>query len=571
MFFSKKNYKIHIRDRQVTLEAKSGTNLYKLLLENNLITPTLCNGKGQCNKCKIRIYNGNIPKPTSREMLNLGRVAIDRNYRLACQQSVKGDMEIDISEISGSVQFYNENKNKDENEKNNTEEVLGETTLNTDYKNEDDLNINKNTAQEELNISTDLDQLNKTDEDIEITENEQTLDNIEEDDETVSINDFVPERHEKTAEDNLRNEDGPTDGILLIQHKNGIRYYCYSAAIDNIVSEGLHPYHETLRELVDKDVISDFLYTVLKIRDLERVIILVNYSESNDSKIYLNMFRYFRDMEISQLYEVIMPLNQQSYTINHFLRLLNADKEQRLIISLDMLDRVQYITPVVLTDMTFGMLKNTNMTAILPRGTNPILSFNKELKPVDIENKDKNIDGITLAATMQFVNLMYKAGIINNRFQLKSRIELDKINLPLDLSVRRFSKNGVEGYYVYRDRFTEIAITQADLDELFQIRSYICSVIEYTKNLGFIDGIIFYTGHVHEELINYMFDLDFIPKEFAGKVAYRPGDAGIYAIKLFKEKDIPTYININFGNVKAIRLEDDDEFRMISSRNSLEK
>lgn len=567
MFFSKKNYSVHIRDKQITLDVKSGTNIYKLLLDENLITPTLCNGKGQCNKCKIRIYNGNIPKPTSREMLNLGKVSVDRNYRLACQQTVKGDMEIDISEISGSVQFYNENKYSAEAETKHEENI--EPDEKPDYTEnlaENEANIQEENNQDSLDLAEQPDEM-----DIETTAADNEQDLPVDEDETVSINDFAPERHDKTAEDNLRNEDGLSDGILLIQHKNGIRYYCYSAAIDNIVSEGLHPYYETLRELVDKDVISDFLYTVLKIRDLERVIILVNYSDKYDSEVYLNLFRYYRDTEISQLYEVIMPLNQQSYTINHFLRLLNADKGQSLIISLDMLNRIQYMTPVLLTDMTFDSLKNTNMTAILPKGTNSILSFNKDLKPLEVENKDKNIDGITLAATMQFVNLMSKAGIINNRFQLKSRIELDKVNVPLDLSVRRFSKNGVEGYYVYRDRFTEIAITQEDLNELYQIRSYIRSVIEYTKSLGFIDSILFYTAHVHDELINYMFELDFIPKEFAGKVAYRPGDAGIYAIKLFKEKDIPSYIDINFHKVRTIKLEDEDDFRTISSINSLEK
>lgn len=566
MFFSKKSYSVHIRDRQITLEAKSGTNLYKLLLDENLITPTLCNGKGQCNKCKIRIYSNSVPKATSREMLNLGRVAVDRNYRLACQQTVKGNIEIDISEISGSVQFYNENKinNEDEQEKQNE---AFETESNIEYA-VDEINEEiSNIQNEELEESTE--QLNKMNFDTETVEEQQEQDNSE--DETVSINDFTPEHHDKTAEDNLRNEDGPTDGVLLIQYKTGIRYYCYSAAIDNIVSEGLQPYHETLRDLVEKDVISDFLYTVLKIRDLERVIILVNYSEKYDSEVFLNMFRYYRDNEISQLYEVITPLNQQGYTINHFLRLLNAEKEQCLIISLDMLDRVQYMTPVLLTDMSSSLLKNTNMTAILPRGTNAILSFDSSLKPVEIENKDKNIDGLTLAATMQFIYLMHKAGIINNRFQLKSRMELDKIKVPLDLTVRRFSKNGEEGYYIYRDRFTEISITQENLDELFQMRSYIRSVIEYTKSLGFIDNITFYTAQVHNELINYMFELDFIPKEFAGKVTYRPGDAGIYAIKLFKEKDIPTFIKNNFNKVRAIKLEDEDEFKMVSSINSLEK
>ena len=54
MFFSKKSYTVSIPDRNIVLEAKSGTNLYKLLIDENLINPTLCNGAGQCGKCKMR-------------------------------------------------------------------------------------------------------------------------------------------------------------------------------------------------------------------------------------------------------------------------------------------------------------------------------------------------------------------------------------------------------------------------------------------------------------------------------------------------------------------------------------
>ena len=51
MLFSKKIYNITIKDKNITLQAKSGTNLYKLLLDEKLINPTLCNGAGQCGKC----------------------------------------------------------------------------------------------------------------------------------------------------------------------------------------------------------------------------------------------------------------------------------------------------------------------------------------------------------------------------------------------------------------------------------------------------------------------------------------------------------------------------------------
>ena len=128
MFFSKKSYTVSIPGRNITLEAKSGTNLYKLLIDENLINPTLCNGAGQCGKCKMRYLSPNPPKPVYKETLILAKVNIDAGYRLACQQVIKKNIEIDISEISSSAKFFNtENKpeiKKDEAEEDNIEENM---------------------------------------------------------------------------------------------------------------------------------------------------------------------------------------------------------------------------------------------------------------------------------------------------------------------------------------------------------------------------------------------------------------------------------------------------------------
>lgn len=195
MFFSKKSYTVSIPDRNIVLEAKSGTNLYKLLIDENLINPTLCNGAGQCGKCKMRYISPNIPKPVYKETLILAKVNIDAGYRLACQQVIKKNIEIDISEISSSAKFFN-TENKSETKKDETE--------------------NNNTVENNQNLTA---------------ENAKLHEKI---DETVSINDFSPEQSYKSSFD-IRKEEGPTDGILLIQQRSGIRYYCYSAAIDNIV------------------------------------------------------------------------------------------------------------------------------------------------------------------------------------------------------------------------------------------------------------------------------------------------------------------------------------------------
>ena len=531
MFFSKKSYTVSIPGRNITLEAKSGTNLYKLLIDENLINPTLCNGAGQCGKCKMRYLSPNPPKPVYKETLILAKVNIDAGYRLACQQVIKKNIEIDISEISSPAKFFNtENKTevkKDEAEENNVEENIQETLEET------------SAVQEEI-------------------------------DETVSINDFSPEQNNKSSFD-IRKEEGPTDGILLIQQRSGIRYYCYSAAIDNIVSEGTHPYNEPLRDIIDNDMLPDFLYSELKIRDIERVMVLIEGNDSYGAETKMDMFRYLNFEIGTQQYEMIMPRGSKSYDITHFFRLLNADKANQLIFSLDMLNRCHYATPKLFTDMHFPFLRNNNLVAVKPRGLNPITSFNEKLEPATVESKEKDIDGITLTALLQFVKLMLKNGIINNKFQLRPRSELAKQNVPLGMSVRVYGQETPEGYYIYRDRFAEIVITQSELNELYQIRSYIRSVIDYTREcIGVVDGLIFYTTQTHDDLINLMVDLEFIPKEFANKVIYRPGEATVQAIKLFKEKDVPTFLQVHFNNIKRIDLLDDADFQKAAVSNFLE-
>ncbi len=529
MFFSKKTYTVTIKDKDndITLQAKSGTNLYKLLLENNVINPTLCNGVGQCGKCKIKILGGVIPKPTYKENLNLAKINLDAGFRLACQQIIKKDIHIDTGEMSRPAVFFTKDQKKENIADNKTAP-------------KEDTKENENILTEE----------NKT------VEEAQPL---------------VIEKKENYSTFDIRKEDGPTDGILLIQQRSGIKYYCYSAGIDRIISEGVHSYHEKLRDIMDNDALPDFLDQALKIRGIERVLVLIQGDDHYGAETLMDMFRYVSFEIGMQQCEMIMPRGSTSYDITHFFRLLNADNNNQLIFSLDMLNRCHYATPNLFTDMQFPFLRNSNLLAVKPLGYNSIKSFNENLDPASIENKEKDVDGITLTALLQAVKYMLKHGIINNKYQLKSRLELSKSNVPLGLSVRVFGGDVPGGFYLYRDRFAEIILTQEELNEIFQIRSYIRSVIDYTRDcIGVVNGLIFYTTHPQDELVNLMADLEFIPKEYANKVIYRPGEATIQAVKLFKEKDVPTYLKTHFGNVRRIDLLDDSSFQKSASSNLLE-
>ena len=95
--------------------------------------------------------------------------------------------------------------------------------------------------------------------------------------------------------------------------------------------------------------------------------------------------------------------------------------------------------------------------------------------------------------------------------------------------------------------------------------------MDYTREcIGVVNGLIFYTTQTHDDLINLMFDLEFIPKEFANKVIYRPGEATVQAIKLFKEKDVPAFLHVHFNNIKRIDLLEDADFQKAAVSNFLE-
>ena len=539
MFFSRKNYSVSIVDKNIQLSVKSGTNIYKLLIEENIIQPALCDGAGQCGKCKIKFIGSKYPKANNKEMLILAKINIDSGYRLACQQTVKDNITIDISELTPSA-FIPDINTKNTSIINEYQEVINQNL----QENEETLVLVENGS-------------------IEIKEEKKLL---YDDSDTVSINDFKP------MVDTSNSMEGPSDGVLLIQQRNDtIRYYCYSAALDNIVSEGSVENQEPLRDIIDNFQLSDFLYNVLKIRDVERVMVLIEGDNYYNAEVLIDMFRYMRfDIGMQQC-EMIMPRGSKNYDITHFFRLLNVDKDNKLIFSLDMLSRTHYSTPKLFTDMVFPFLMNDNLTAVKPRGINPIVSLNSDINPDYTIANEEEVDGITLSAMFQLIKLLLHHGIINNRYQLKTRQELSQQNVSLSLSVRIYGQEKPEGFYIFRNRFSELVITQEELNEIYQIRSYIRTVIDYTReHIGVVEGLIFYTSKTHDDLINLMIDLEFIPKKYANKITYRPGEATVQAVKLFKEKDVPAFINKHFKNVKRIELIDEEVFRKASSVHNLE-
>lgn len=102
MFFGSRKCKVIIKNLNITVEVKSGTNLYSILIENNVAVPSLCKGSGQCGKCKVRITSADgkpINKPSKKDTIILAPISIDAGFRLACQYDVKSDIVVDTSEF----------------------------------------------------------------------------------------------------------------------------------------------------------------------------------------------------------------------------------------------------------------------------------------------------------------------------------------------------------------------------------------------------------------------------------------------------------------------------------------
>lgn len=96
--FGVKKFTVTVTGSGRALEIKSGTNLYALLREHSLIDKKLCDGSGQCGKCKVKVSGQQINKPTKKERLVLAESSLESGIRLACQYPVKSNITVDTQE-----------------------------------------------------------------------------------------------------------------------------------------------------------------------------------------------------------------------------------------------------------------------------------------------------------------------------------------------------------------------------------------------------------------------------------------------------------------------------------------
>ena len=80
-------------DKTVTVPA--GGKLLSTLAAKQIFIPSACGGKGSCGQCKCTVLSGG-GDPLPVEYSHLNKKQLKAGMRLACQVSVKGDMDIRV-------------------------------------------------------------------------------------------------------------------------------------------------------------------------------------------------------------------------------------------------------------------------------------------------------------------------------------------------------------------------------------------------------------------------------------------------------------------------------------------
>jgi len=93
-------------DEDKGIPAPVGKSLLSALLDQNILIPCACGGKGTCGTCKCRVEEGGGDILPTELSLVTRRERLD-HVRLSCQVKVKQDMKIRIPEEIFNIQKYN--------------------------------------------------------------------------------------------------------------------------------------------------------------------------------------------------------------------------------------------------------------------------------------------------------------------------------------------------------------------------------------------------------------------------------------------------------------------------------
>jgi ferredoxin len=552
MFLSKK-HKVTVSGH--VLEVKNGTNLYQLLRENDLIEKMLCDGNGQCGKCKVKVSGQSVNKPTKKEKLVLADASIESGIRLACQYSIKSDIKVDTQEASkrenvnpGIISMKVKNKDGvvEENEFKNyltTEMFIKEAEQEEQESSEAPLKVEEDYSDEVIVDDSVYDE----------TPISEVLNN-ESDDNVLEIVQYPHEEEQQQEKSSFSN-----DGLLLIQQQGSIRYYHYSAGIGNIVNDGTLKTDERLELILENHLISDFIHNNFNISDVERVITILDDSYFDGEELY-GLVKY-TSMELGPfLVEVLQP-KENNRDIVRFMRFVNQTPGKKLLIPLDNMEKAHFLDDGELHDMSASTLDCHSLFGMSEfSGTNPIVGISNDLLNTTIKDDFHEPDSISFTVFFRTAALLMKNGLADKYLKLHSRSDvLDYVDL--ELTVKLGKKDDINRFNIYRKQGAELFIDQNALDGLNRLRLFIRSVITYTeKKFGKIDNVVFYTLTNSETLADDLLALSAIPKKYEKKIRTFSGDPSMYAVQFFQERDIASYFKKRFGSQEFINLDSDTLF-----------
>lgn len=76
--------------------------LLEYLQENHQLINALCDGKGKCGKCKVKVEN-RIIEPNANDIKSLTKKEIEDGYILACQHEYQNQDKINITDLNGEI------------------------------------------------------------------------------------------------------------------------------------------------------------------------------------------------------------------------------------------------------------------------------------------------------------------------------------------------------------------------------------------------------------------------------------------------------------------------------------
>ena len=94
------SYTVEFKPSGLTVVCMHGTPLLEAIRQAGIALQSACGSTGRCGRCRIKIFSGPTPPPSTEEIMQLADPDLANGYRLACQFRVVGDTIVEIPSTS---------------------------------------------------------------------------------------------------------------------------------------------------------------------------------------------------------------------------------------------------------------------------------------------------------------------------------------------------------------------------------------------------------------------------------------------------------------------------------------